>query len=482
MAKLAETDPGTLLLLANQNNPHIATAARAVLLKRDWQNEQDTPQATELLAVYGERPQPYRIAIVQFLSNSVDPTDRATAARLIAEDPDPAVGLWAVAELRTDTQTLTVLKKHALAKHASRLPALSAALGYAVAIDDPTAAASHFRNALATMPADLVTHPLTLELRRTLVDLSGNDDTALADAALRMKEDPWARAEHMMLAARLNRASNAPDVGSPEEQLAAFALGEDKPSRELLDQLVTLPVMSAVDFLVRHGKADRAAVLGNAIMEADDAAGGKFMAVLGPTAEAAGLHDLAAEACYKAMGRFSGEGMYGYEAHYYANRMRAKLNEGDPQAAGRYMDDLLRLSNVGTDEIITAMQTLTALDRETEADDLYNREKKQLDARRLEAEKAGEGRNIVTAKNNLAWLMVQSGRELDRAQTLAEDAAAAAPQEGFILDTLAAVVYAQGDAERAARLERQALLGKPGDPQLMQQLAKFQQGAAATDQ
>ncbi len=66
------------------------------------------------------------------------------------------------------------------------------------------------------------------------------------------------------------------------------------------------------------------------------------------------------------------------------------------------------------------------------------------------------------AQNDLAWALANLGRDLGRALELAQAAAAAAPGEPAVLDTLATVQLLRGEAEAALRSARSGLEGATG--------------------
>jgi tetratricopeptide (TPR) repeat protein len=72
---------------------------------------------------------------------------------------------------------------------------------------------------------------------------------------------------------------------------------------------------------------------------------------------------------------------------------------------------------------------------------------------------------IVAAPNDLAWLLAESGEDLDYALELAQRARerSAAPQ---IIDTLGWVHLKRGDAEQAVELLEEALAGRPQSPSI----------------
>ena len=70
-------------------------------------------------------------------------------------------------------------------------------------------------------------------------------------------------------------------------------------------------------------------------------------------------------------------------------------------------------------------------------------------------------------KNNLAYLLAESGGDLDRALKLAQEAKAAMPESGSAADTLGWVLYKRGVPSAAVGYLREAVQTMdPGDPGL----------------
>jgi Flp pilus assembly protein TadD len=73
------------------------------------------------------------------------------------------------------------------------------------------------------------------------------------------------------------------------------------------------------------------------------------------------------------------------------------------------------------------------------------------------------------ARNDLAWLLAESGRELERALELAEEAARIDPQPA-VLDTLGYVHLQRGEGEQAAAAFRRSLAADPKEPSVRYRL------------
>jgi tetratricopeptide (TPR) repeat protein len=83
-------------------------------------------------------------------------------------------------------------------------------------------------------------------------------------------------------------------------------------------------------------------------------------------------------------------------------------------------------------------------------------------------------------KNDLAWLLARSGRQLQEAHRLATEAVNAAPDVPAYLDTLAEVKFRLGDVQEAIRLEEKAISLDPKTPFLKEQIERFRKGLAPT--
>jgi tetratricopeptide (TPR) repeat protein len=84
----------------------------------------------------------------------------------------------------------------------------------------------------------------------------------------------------------------------------------------------------------------------------------------------------------------------------------------------------------------------------------------------------------VDAQNNLAWLLLQSGADLDEAESLARGAAARpGPDRPLALDTLARILSARGRCEEAEATFREALSLADRSPALRSDLESGQREA-----
>ncbi len=83
-------------------------------------------------------------------------------------------------------------------------------------------------------------------------------------------------------------------------------------------------------------------------------------------------------------------------------------------------------------------------------------------------------------KNDLAWLLSRSGRQLQEAHKLATEAVNAAPDVSAYLDTLAEVKFQLGEVQEAIRLEEKAISLDPKTPFLKEQIERFRKGLPPT--
>ena len=75
--------------------------------------------------------------------------------------------------------------------------------------------------------------------------------------------------------------------------------------------------------------------------------------------------------------------------------------------------------------------------------------------------------NLAIAKNNLAYLMADEGKNLDRALDLAQEAKAQLPENANVADTLGWVLFKKGIPEAAIGYLQEAEASfKPGDADL----------------
>jgi tetratricopeptide (TPR) repeat protein len=123
--------------------------------------------------------------------------------------------------------------------------------------------------------------------------------------------------------------------------------------------------------------------------------------------------------------------------------------------------------------------------------DVYPTLQKTADAEKVEAyfqrayqrqkARVAEEPGAPVHNNDLAWLLARTGRRLDEAETLAEAAVKAKPEEAAYLDTLAEVKFRLGKIDEAIALEEKALKHMPGDKFMTEQLERFRAAKRPSD-
>jgi len=142
--------------------------------------------------------------------------------------------------------------------------------------------------------------------------------------------------------------------------------------------------------------------------------------------------------------------------------------QSDAQGVQEHLDAALLLQPLAIDMAEELLPKLRKLGFESEAD-----------AALEQIFQAGQrytgrfGRDASMA-NNLAWVVALSGRYLDQARTLSERACFLVPDSVSYRDTLAEIVFRQGESEQAIMIERQCLLEEPGEWHLHQQIERFE--------
>jgi tetratricopeptide (TPR) repeat protein len=90
--------------------------------------------------------------------------------------------------------------------------------------------------------------------------------------------------------------------------------------------------------------------------------------------------------------------------------------------------------------------------------------------------------NTATAANNLAWLIAEEGKDLDRALDLARRAKLAAPQSPAVSDTLAWIYYKRQLYDSAVPLLQEAIKQQPEHATYHFHLAAALNGQGKKDQ
>lgn len=160
------------------------------------------------------------------------------------------------------------------------------------------------------------------------------------------------------------------------------------------------------------------------------------------------------------------------EAEILYRRWRAARDQGNAADAEKHLSELLKLKPSDIEIAIEVVPALDASQRSAEADKIFEAAYALLKTR-LDAEP-----DNPEHMNNLAWLCARCDRKLDEAQNLARRAVAELPENYAYLDTAAEVHFRKGEAAKAVELEQKALLFRPHDEFMRDQLERFQAKAA----
>ena len=160
-------------------------------------------------------------------------------------------------------------------------------------------------------------------------------------------------------------------------------------------------------------------------------------------------------------------------ADIYWRYVRAAVARHDEKETGRRLEQLLELKPTDADIAIDVVPLLRQRGRSVDADLLfkwsYDPAKADLDAHPDDPQRL----------NELAWLCAKCDRNLPEARVWAQKAVKMAPGDAAILDTLAEVNFHLGRPDEAARIETQALNLQPDDPYMKKQLDRYAAAAKA---
>jgi tetratricopeptide (TPR) repeat protein len=87
---------------------------------------------------------------------------------------------------------------------------------------------------------------------------------------------------------------------------------------------------------------------------------------------------------------------------------------------------------------------------------------------------------VASSLNQLAWLLACVGQRTREAVQLSERSLHLIPDEPVFMDTLARCYFADGDLERAVKLQKQAVKLKPFEVQMQRQLKEFEEALQAS--
>ena len=154
-------------------------------------------------------------------------------------------------------------------------------------------------------------------------------------------------------------------------------------------------------------------------------------------------------------------------ARYHAARTKALIKEGKLEEALNECRSTLNIYPLDPEIFIYAVKEFEKAGRKDLADKLY-----AIFAGSMDRDQKAFPKSSIL-KNNRAWFMVSTGRELDKAEKLAKEAVAADPNAAN-LDTLAAVLFHKGKREEAVEMEKRALEGAntPKDKALFEKRLK----------
>lgn len=152
--------------------------------------------------------------------------------------------------------------------------------------------------------------------------------------------------------------------------------------------------------------------------------------------------------------------------------MRAAAAKHDENETNRRLDALLTLKPTDADIAIDVVPLLRKRGRSKDADALFQWAFDSMRAK-LDADP-----HNPESLNGIAWLCVECDQRLDDAVRWATEAVAAAPDNAAILDTLAEVHFHLGQPAEALRLETRATQLDPSDDFMKGQVRKFRAATA----
>ncbi len=282
---------------------------------------------------------------------------------------------------------------------------------------------------------------------------------------------------------------------------ARYELGQPERARRILERLLAMeppPYAAVVVFAEREGR--RQPERARALLEAAIERGGPGHRVVGELAQltlAQGEPEAALaqldragplETLSPALRLLRGRALLALGRWDEAeSEARAVLEATDGAAAARMLAQILRASD-------RPGEAITTLERQRSARALSGRnlwllgrmylEEGNLDQARIVLEEAvGAAPNLHVAHNDLAFVLAETGGDLERALSLASRARSALPESAAVADTLGWVYYRRGLTELAGDEFRRALeLADEGADDALRAEIHYHLGLALRDQ
>jgi tetratricopeptide (TPR) repeat protein len=151
-------------------------------------------------------------------------------------------------------------------------------------------------------------------------------------------------------------------------------------------------------------------------------------------------------------------------------RARALAEKGDVDAAIQEARLGQKLLPGDSRAAIHLMPLLAAKGRKKEADELFEKSLK------MHEEVLEEYPNSALYNNNLAWLLVRCGRDIDRAVKHARKAVELLPKHAGHMDTLAETLFQKGETAEAVKLMQECVQLEPDNRYMRLQLERMRKG------
>jgi tetratricopeptide (TPR) repeat protein len=154
----------------------------------------------------------------------------------------------------------------------------------------------------------------------------------------------------------------------------------------------------------------------------------------------------------------------------HGERARGLLAKGDVAAAER---EIATCRTLLPGDVMLPINVVPELERrgmKARADELYGESKHAVEA------VLAKYPDSANDHNNLAWLQVNCGRELDDAMSHARRAVELKPKNAAYLDTLAEVQYRRGEFDEAIKTMKRCQELQPGVPRHREQIDRFEAG------